>query len=70
VVELLLWSEVSSLVSDIVESSAVGSQFVQLGSYSESHNGLEAVDTEVEGSTALEVCTRQRLLKTQQAKKT
>jgi hypothetical protein len=40
---------------------------VQLGSCSEigdSQRGREAVNTEVEGSTALEAVTRQRLVKT------
>jgi hypothetical protein len=65
--------EFSELVSDLVMSSAVGSQSVQLGSCSEigeSQRGREAVNTEVEGSTVLEAVTRQRLVKTQQTDKT
>jgi hypothetical protein len=48
-------------------SSAVGSQLNQLRSYSEigdSQQGCEAVNMEVEGSTALEAVARQRLVKT------
>jgi hypothetical protein len=50
----------SGVESTLVESSAVGSQLVQLGSCSEG----EAVNKEVEGTMALEAATRQRLLKT------
>jgi hypothetical protein len=52
-------------VSDLVESSAIGGQLVQLESCSDSQRELEAVNKEVEGSTALEAVTRQRLVKTQ-----
>jgi hypothetical protein len=55
-----------------VESSAIGSQLVQLGSCGEigdSQRGHEAVNTEVEGTTALEAVTRQPV-NTQQAKET
>jgi hypothetical protein len=54
-------------------SSEVGSQLVQLGTYSEigdSQRGSEAVNTEVEGSTALKAVARQRLVKTQQSENT
>jgi hypothetical protein len=57
-------------VSDLVESSAVGSQLVQLRSCSDSQRGLEAVNTEVDGSAALEAVIRQRLAKTQQCEET
>jgi hypothetical protein len=53
-------------VNDLVESSAVGSQLVQLGSCSDRQGGLEAVNTKIDGSSALETVTRQRLRKTQQ----
>jgi hypothetical protein len=58
-------------VSDLVESSTVGSQIVQLGSGSEISDrlrGREATNTEVVGITALEAAYRQRL-KIQQTKK-
>jgi hypothetical protein len=61
-----MWGQVSWLVSDLVESSAVGSHLVQLGSNSDSLRGHEAVNMEVEGSTALETVTTQRLVQTQQ----
>jgi hypothetical protein len=64
-VELVRWSE----VSDIVEISAVGKQLVQFGSCCDSQRGLEVINTEVEGSTALEAVTRQLLVKTQQTEK-
>jgi hypothetical protein len=51
---------------------AVGSQLDQLRSCSEigdSQKGHEAVNREVEGSTALEAVTRQQLVKTQQTEK-
>jgi hypothetical protein len=60
-------------VSALVESSAVGSQLVQLKSCSEigdSQRGLETVNTAVEGSTAFEAVAIQRLVKTQQTQKT
>jgi hypothetical protein len=57
--------EVSWLVSDLAESSALGSQLVHLANCSDSQRGLEAVNTEAEGSTTLEAITRQRLVKTQ-----
>jgi hypothetical protein len=60
-------------VSDIVESSAVGSQLVQLENCSEigdSQREREAVNTEVEKSTTQEAVTRQRLVKIQQTEKT
>jgi hypothetical protein len=50
-----------------VESSAVRSQLVQLGSFSE--RGHEAMNMEVEGYVALEAITRQ-LVNTQQTEKT
>jgi hypothetical protein len=56
-------------VSDLVESSTDGSQLVQLGSCSDRHGGLEAVNTNVEGSTALETVTIKRPTKTQQTEK-
>jgi hypothetical protein len=52
--------------------SAVGGQLVQFGSCSEisdSKRGLEAVNKEVEGYTALGAVTRQRLVKTKQTGK-
>jgi hypothetical protein len=52
---------------------AIGSQVVQLGSYSEigdSQQGREAVNTEAEEATALEAVTRQWLVKRQQTEKT
>jgi hypothetical protein len=62
---------VSWLENDLVESSTVGSQIVQLGSYSEiGDRRREAVSIEVEGSTALAAITRQRLVKTQQTENT
>jgi hypothetical protein len=48
-------------------------KLVQLGSCSEigdSQRGREAVNTKVEGSTALKAVTRRRLVKTQQSEKT
>jgi hypothetical protein len=57
-VELVRWSEESCLVSDLVESSEVGSELVQLGSCSDSHRGLQIMNTEAEGSTVLEAITR------------
>jgi hypothetical protein len=62
------WSEVSWLVCDVVLSSVLGSQLVQLRSCTEtgcSQRGCEAVNTEADGSTELEAVTRQRLVKTQ-----
>jgi hypothetical protein len=56
-----------------VVSSADESKLAQLGSCTEtgdSQRGREAVNTEVEGSTALGAVTRQRLVKTQQTEKT
>jgi hypothetical protein len=56
---------------ELVENSVFGSQLVQLGSSSEtgdSQQGREAVNTKVEGSTALEAVTG--LVKTQQTEKT
>jgi hypothetical protein len=44
---------VIGLLSDVVESSAVGRQLVQVGSCSDRQRGLEAVNTEAEGSTVL-----------------
>jgi hypothetical protein len=70
VVDLVRWSELSWLMSDLFESSAVGSQLIQLGSCSDSQRGFESVNTEVAGSTTLETVTRQRPLKTQQTEKT
>jgi hypothetical protein len=64
-VELVRWSEVSGLA----EISAVGNHLVQLGSYRDSQRGLDAKNTEVEASTALEAVTRQQVLKTQQTEK-
>jgi hypothetical protein len=65
--------EVFSMPSRLcVLSSAVGSKLVQPGSCSEigdSQRGREAVNTEVEGSAALEAVTRQLLVKTQQTEK-
>jgi hypothetical protein len=54
-------------------SSAVESQLVQHGSCSEvgdSQRRREAVNTEVERSTALKAATRRRLVKIQQTEKT
>lgn len=56
----------SWLVSYLVQSSAVRSQLVKVGSCSDSQLGLKAVNTEVEGCTALEAVIRKRLAKTQQ----
>jgi hypothetical protein len=53
-------------MSDLVESSAVGHQLVRLRGCSDSQRGLEALNTDVDGSVALEAVTRQRLVKTQQ----
>jgi hypothetical protein len=53
-------SSVSEVESSWIESSAVGSQLVQLWSCTETgdnQEGHEAVNTEVEGSTALEAIT-------------
>jgi hypothetical protein len=53
-------------------SSEAGSRLVQLGSCNataDSQRGREAVNTEFEGSTALEAVTRPRLVKTQQTEK-
>jgi hypothetical protein len=66
------WSEVSCLVSDLVESSTAVSQLVQLACCSkigDSQRGCETVNTEVEVSMSLEAITRQRLMKTQQTEK-
>jgi hypothetical protein len=68
--ELVEYSEL--LVNKLVFSSAVESQFIQLGSCSEmgdSQRRREVVNTELEGSMALETATRQRLVKTQQTEK-
>jgi hypothetical protein len=61
---------VSWLASDLVESSVVGRELIRLENCRVSQRGLEAVNTEVEGSTVLETVTRQRLVKTQQTEKT
>jgi hypothetical protein len=69
-VELARWNEMSRLVSGLFESSAFGSQLAQLRSCSDSQQGLEAVNTEVKVSTALEAIIRRRVVKTQQTEKT
>jgi hypothetical protein len=53
--------QLSELVRDLAECPAVGSQLVQLGSCSDSQQGLETVNTETGGSTTLEAVVRQRL---------
>jgi hypothetical protein len=51
-----------------IESSAVGSQLGSCSEIDDSQRGREAVNTEVEGSTALEAVTRQPI-NTHQAEK-
>jgi hypothetical protein len=50
-------------------SSAVGSPLLQLGTRGDSQREREAVNREVEGSTALETVTRQRLMMIQHTEK-
>jgi hypothetical protein len=68
--ELVEYSEL--LVNKLLFISAVGSQLIQLGSCCEigdSQRRHEAVNTEVEGCTALEAVIKQRPVKTQQTEK-
>jgi hypothetical protein len=57
VVELVPWSEMTWLLSDLIESLAAGSPLVHLGSCSYSQRGPEAVNSEVVGCRALEAVT-------------